>query len=163
MSESDRPLDEDGFLLAREPEEEARPDDRIDDERMDEENTLKKEYVESVEEALDEGDTARVYDLVEPLHPADVADLLELFDTDERADLTIAISDLMTGEVVAELNDWVREEMMEGLPAEAVALIAEQLETDDAVQMIEDMDAEGSGRLKIRKYVSSKVPSAADF
>ncbi|MDP4575753.1 magnesium transporter [Qipengyuania sp. G39] len=140
MSESDRPLDDNGFLLAREPEEEARPDDRIDDERMDEENTLKKEYVESVEEALDEGDTARVYDLVEPLHPADIADLLELFEREERYQLAEAITDLMTSDVVAELNDYVREDMMEGLPPEAVAQIVDQLETDDAVQLIEDLD-----------------------
>jgi magnesium transporter len=140
MSESDRPLDENGFLLAREPEDEARPDDRIDDERMDEENTLKKEYVESVEEALDEGDTARVYDLVEPLHPADIADLLELFEREERYQLAEAITDLMTSDVVAELNDYVREDMMEGLPPEAVAQIVDQLETDDAVQLIEDLD-----------------------
>ncbi|HAL90028.1 MAG TPA: magnesium transporter, partial [Erythrobacter sp.] len=70
MSESDRPLDDDGFLLARESADEARPDDRIDDERMDEENTLKKEYVEAVEQALEDGDTKAVYELVEPLHPA---------------------------------------------------------------------------------------------
>ena len=65
MSESNRPLDDDGFLLAREPEEEARPDDRIDDERMDEENTLKPEFVRSVEDALDEGDVKAVYELVD--------------------------------------------------------------------------------------------------
>ena len=144
MSESDRAPqslgDEDGFLLAREPEEEARPDDRIDDERMDEENTLKKEYVESVEEALDEGDTTRVYELVEPLHPADIADLLELFEREERYQLAEAITDLMTSDVVAELNDYVREDMMEALPPEAVAQIVDQLETDDAVQLIEDLD-----------------------
>ena len=104
MSESNRPLDEDGILLAREPEEEARPDDRIDDERMDEENTLKPEFVRSVEDALDEGDVKAVYELVEPLHPADIADLLELFERDERYQLAAAITDLMTSEVVAELN-----------------------------------------------------------
>lgn len=142
MSESDRPLDEDGILLAREPEEEARPDDRIDDERMDEENTLKKEYVSSVEDALEEGDAARVYELVEPLHPADIADLLELLDRDERAQLASSITDLMTSDVVAELNDYVREDMMEALPAASVAQIVEQLETDDAVQLIEDLDEE---------------------
>ena len=123
---------------------EGRPDDRVDDERHDEENRLKPEYVRAVRLALEEDRRGEVYELVEPLHPADVADLLELFDTDERADLTIAISDLMTGEVVAELNDWVREEMMEALPADAVALIADQLETDDAVQLIEDLDEEDS-------------------
>ena len=39
-----------------------------------------------------------------------------------------------------ELNEHVREAMMEALPAEAVASIAEQLETDDAVQLLEDLD-----------------------
>ena len=140
MSESDRPLDDDGFLLARESADEARPDDRIDDERMDEENTLKKEYVEAVEQALEDGVTKAVYELVEPLHPADIADLLELFEREQRYQLAAAITDLMTSEVVAELNDYVREDMMEALPPEAVAQIVDQLETDDAVQLIEDLD-----------------------
>ncbi|MBU2342062.1 MAG: magnesium transporter [Alphaproteobacteria bacterium] len=119
---------------------EGRPDDRIDDERMDEENILKPEYVRSVHDALEIGDDALVYELVEPLHPADIADLLELLERDERHQLAAAITDLMTSEVVAELNDFVRDDMMEALPAARVALIAEQLDTDDAVQLIEDLD-----------------------
>ena len=118
----------------------VRPDDRIDDERMDGDNTLKADYVRAVRDALDAGDKGMVYDLVEPLHPADIADLLELLDKGERGLLAVAITDLMSSEVVAELNDYVREDMMEALPPEAVAQIAEQLETDDAVQLIEDLD-----------------------
>ena len=122
-------------------EEGGRPDDRIDDERHDEENRLKADYVHAVEDALEAQDRQAAYDLVEPLHPADIADLIELFERDRRAELVVAISDLMTSEVVAELNDFVREDMMEALPADAVAQIAEQLDTDDAVQLIEDLDA----------------------
>ena len=117
----------------------ARPDDRIDDERHDEENRLKPDYVRAVREALDGGDKGAVYDLVEPLHPADIADLLELLERDERHELAAAITDLMSSDVIAELNDHVREDMMEALPAASVAAIAEQLETDDAVQLIEDL------------------------
>ena len=120
----------------------GRPDDRIDDERHDEDNILKPEFVHRVEDALEDGDSERAYELVEPLHPADVADLLELLDRDERRQLAAAITDLMTSEVVAELNDFVRDDMMEALPAASVAQIAEQLETDDAVQLIEDLDEE---------------------
>ena len=122
--------------------EEVRPDDRIDDERHDEENRLKPAYVRGVREALEEGDKGAVYDLVEPLHPADIADLIELLDADERGELAVAITDLMSVEVVAELNDHVRDAMMEAMPAQAVAIIAEQLETDDAVQLLEDLDEE---------------------
>ncbi len=121
-------------------EEDVRPDDRVDDERHDQENRLKPEYVSAVEDALDAGDTGAVYDLVEPLHPADIADLLELFGPADRVRLAASITDLMSSEVVAELNDHVRELMMEALAPSDVATIAEQLETDDAVQMLEDLD-----------------------
>ncbi len=112
---------------------------REDSAELDEENRLKPAFVNSVREALAEDDDGRAYDLVEPLHPADIADLLELLDNDDRRDLAASISDLMTGDVIAELNDFVRESMVEALPAEAVAEIAEQLDTDDAVQLIEDL------------------------
>lgn len=121
-------------------EDSARPDDRIDDERHDEDNTLKPAFVRRVTDALDAGDHEAAYDLVEPLHPADVADLLELLDHDERRALAAAITDLMSSDVIAELNDFVREDMIEALPAAAVAEIAGELDTDDAVQLIEDLD-----------------------
>jgi len=111
-------------------------------EQLDDENRLKPEFVRSVREALEAGERDTVYDLVEPLHPADIADLFELLPADERPDLARAISDQMGPEVFAELNDWVRELIVEALPAEAVADIAEQLDTDDAVAMIEDLDEE---------------------
>ncbi|WP_088309101.1 magnesium transporter [Novosphingobium sp. B 225] len=107
---------------------------------LDEENHFKKDYVRAVREALDAGENYRVYELVEHLHPADIADLFELLDSDERPALAKAISDLMGSEVIAELNDWVREDLVESLPAETVADIAEQLDTDDAVAMLEDLD-----------------------
>jgi magnesium transporter len=109
---------------------------------LDEENRLRGEFVDAVEDALDAGDEARTYELVEPLHPADIADLLELLSHERRLALVGAITDLMTPEVIAELNDYVRDDLMEALPPGQVADIAEQLDTDDAVQLIEDLDAE---------------------
>ena len=116
------------------------PDARVPAEHFDEDNRLKPEFVRDVRDALEDEDEGRAYELVEPLHPADIADLLELLGPNERRDLAAAITDLMSGEVIAELNDYVRDSMVEALPPEAVAEIAEQLETDDAVQLIEDLD-----------------------
>ncbi|MBN8485532.1 MAG: magnesium transporter [Sphingomonadales bacterium] len=114
---------------------------RVDD-SLDEENTLKKDFIRRVRDALDAGENDEVYALVEPLHPADIADLFELLEADERPLLAKAISDLMGSEVFAELNDHVRELLVEALPAGEVADIAEQLDTDDAVAMLEDLDEE---------------------
>jgi magnesium transporter len=116
--------------------------DAPESESLDEDNRLKPEFVRSVKEALHEEDSDRVYDLVEPLHPADIADLFELVDERERLTLARSIRDLMGVEVIAEINDWVREALMEALPADVVAEIAGELDTDDAVAMLEDLDEE---------------------
>ncbi|KQM22163.1 magnesium transporter [Novosphingobium sp. Leaf2] len=117
----------------------TRPD-TPESESLDADNHLRPEFVRNVKDALEDGDSDRVYDLVEPLHPADIADLFEIVDERERAALASSIRDLMGVEVIAELNDWVREALMEALPADVVAGIAGQLETDDAVAMLEDLD-----------------------
>ncbi|MCZ8325942.1 MAG: magnesium transporter [Sphingomonadaceae bacterium] len=114
----------------------------VESESLDAENTLKPEFVRRVRDSLEAGENDAVYGLVEGLHPADIADLFELLDADERPALAAAISDLMGSEVYAELNDYVREDIVEQLPAETVADIAEQLDTDDAVAMLEDLDEE---------------------
>jgi magnesium transporter len=137
---ADNRILDDDLHLADSGEGEVRPDDRVDDERLDSENRLKPDYVSAIRDALDRGDKGAAYDLVEPLHPADIADLIEVFDRAHREALIVAITDLMSGDVIAELNDYVREDLMEALPAQAVATIAEQLDTDDAVQLIEDLD-----------------------
>ena len=111
-------------------------------ESLDKENRLKSHYVRKVREALEEGENDRAYDLVEPLHPADIADLFELLGAEERRQLASAITDLMSADVIAELNDHVREQLVEELDAEDIAEIAEQLDTDDAVAMLEDLDEE---------------------
>ncbi|WP_299193358.1 magnesium transporter [uncultured Erythrobacter sp.] len=146
-------------------EDEVRPDDRVDDERHDEENRLKPEYVRDVRAALEAGDKGAVYDLVEPLHPADIADLIELVNTDDRETFAAAITDLMSPEVVAELNDHVRELMMEALTPEDVATITEQLETDDAVQLLEDLDEDDQKAIiaELEPETQAAVESALSY
>ena len=117
-------------------------DDGWTSDSLDRENRLKPSFVRRVRDSLENGDGAEVYALVEPLHPADIADLFEMVDADERQALIVAISDLMSGDVVAELNDHVRELLIETMSPGTVADLAGQLETDDAVALIEDLDAD---------------------
>ncbi len=108
---------------------------------LDEDDRLKPAFVRAVREAVLAGDDDAARDLVRPLHPADIADLVELTPEIDRADLAAALGDLLDADVVAELNDYVREDIVEELAPERVAEIAAELDTDDAVAMIEDLDA----------------------
>jgi magnesium transporter len=107
---------------------------------LDEDNRLLPGFVSQVCDALDNGDDEAAYDLVEPLHPADIADLFELVERDYRGPLARAITDLLGADVLTELNDYVRDDVINALPAAQVAELAGQLETDDAVAIIEEME-----------------------
>ena len=110
--------------------------------QLDEDDRLKPEFVRAVLEAVEAGDAEAAHALVEPLHPADIADLFELTPADSRADLASAIRELLDGDVFAEMNDYVREDLIDALDPRQVADIASELDTDDAVAIIEDLAAE---------------------
>lgn len=110
--------------------------------RLDEDDRLKPEFVSSVLDHVEEGHDEEARDLVRPLHPADIADLFELTPADQRAALAASLGELVTAEVLSELNDYVREDLIGALAPEQVAEIATQLDTDDAVAIIEDMEEE---------------------
>ncbi len=117
------------------------PMDDIDGEDvLDEDNRLTDDFVRSVSEAVDEDDTNRAQELVNPLHDADIADLFEIVDEDERAPLAQALGDLVSADVLAEMNEHVREDLIEVLEPSQIADLTEQLETDDAVAIIEDLE-----------------------
>ena len=107
---------------------------------IDEEDRLRPEFVDKVLDAVETGDDETARKLVQPLHPADVADLIELARRDEREGLVKALAGIISPDVLAELNDYVREDLLDEMEPQQVADIAGQLDTDDAVALIEDLD-----------------------
>jgi magnesium transporter len=118
----------------------APPQDSAPNSVMDEETRLRPEFLNKVLDAVDEGDDETARNLVQPLHPADVADLIELAAHDEREGLVKALAGIISPDVLAEMNDYVREGLLDEMEPQQVADIAGQLETDDAVALIEDLD-----------------------
>jgi len=119
---------------------EAEPMDAAAASAIDEEDRLRPEFVERVLDAVEAGDDETARELVAPLHPADVADLIELAARDEREGLVKALAGIVSPDVLAEMNDFVREDLLDELEPQQLADIAGQLETDDAVALIEDLD-----------------------
>ncbi|WP_380875642.1 magnesium transporter MgtE [Sphingomonas sp. DBB INV C78] len=107
---------------------------------LDEDDRMKPEFVSSVLAHVEAGDDEGVRTLVAPLHPADIADLFELVPGDMRRPLAAAISDMLDGDVLSEMNEWVRDELIDALAPHEVAELATQLETDDAVAIIEELE-----------------------
>ena len=106
----------------------------------DEEDRLLPQFVREVLDAVADGDDETARALVAELHPADIADLIELAPGDERADLIEALAGIVDADVYAELNEHVREDVIDDMEPQQVADLAAQLDTDDAVALIEDLE-----------------------
>ena len=113
----------------------ARQADRV----HDKEDRLRTSFVREVLDAVADGDDETARGLVADLHPADIADLIELAPTDERGDLIEALAGIVDADVYAELNEHVREDVIDEMEPQQVADLAAQLDTDDAVAILEDL------------------------
>jgi magnesium transporter len=112
--------------------------DIIEDEDVDDEG-LPKRLVAAVLDAVASTNVAALNALLNPLHPADVADLLEQIDQRDRATLLFLWRDGIDGEILSELGDDLRSEVIDLLGPAELADAVRDLESDDVVDLVEDL------------------------
>lgn len=109
-------------------------------ERDDDEYGIDPRVVDAILEAVAKGDVARLEQLMEPLHAADIADLLEQIDSDDREALVRLWPEGIDGDVLSELDESIREEVVELLPQEVLVEAVRDLDSDDVVDLVEDLE-----------------------
>lgn len=103
---------------------------------------LTAELVQEIETALEEADAGLVRDRIRPLHPADIAELFEALPASRREQLVGVMGPLLDADTLAEMNDWVRDALIPTLSPGQVAEAVADLDTDDAVAILEDLEPE---------------------
>jgi magnesium transporter len=106
----------------------------------DEWGSIAPDYLARVEGALEANDARQVRSITRELHAADLADLIEHLEQEDRVKLIAALGRDFDVEALAELDEVVRDELMEALPNDVIASAIKKLDTDDALYLIEDMD-----------------------
>ncbi|MBL4838470.1 MAG: magnesium transporter [Kordiimonadaceae bacterium] len=102
---------------------------------------LSKEFVQSLRRALKAGEEKQVLKMLEEVHAADVADILEVLPSSQRRALIALIGDSFDPEVLSEVEGEAQDDLYEHMPNEQIAVAVTELETDDAVYVIEELDA----------------------
>ena len=90
--------------------------------------------------AVQGGANDRARALVAPLHPADQADLLERLPPAQAAELVRMLGDSLDAETLIYLDENTRDEIVDVMGMEALARQLPDLETDDAVNIIEELE-----------------------
>ena len=91
-------------------------------------------------EAIRNADRERIDELLGPLHPADIAHLFEQIDIRDRAALVAVWKGGVDGEILSELDEEVREEVLVQLAPEELAEAVRDLDSDDVVDLVEYLD-----------------------
>ncbi len=111
-------------------------------------------FLQAVEEALQRDDRAALKALVDDLHEADLADVIELLPHEERLRLIQLLGRQFDVEALSELDEAVRNELLQALPSSVIARAVRKLESDDAAWLLEELPEEEKQR------ILSRVPQA---
>jgi magnesium transporter len=101
---------------------------------------LAPDAIAQVEEVLEASDAARLHAVVEPLHPADVAELLQQLTREQRERFVALDAKLIEPETLRDVEEEVRLELIEMLGPEFLLDAVAELETDDAITLLEPLE-----------------------
>ncbi|MGY4570990.1 MULTISPECIES: magnesium transporter [Bradyrhizobium] len=120
----------------------------------DEEGELRGEFVAAITRAIHAADRPLLCEVVAELHEADLGDLIAALAPDDRVTLVEITGADFDFSALNEVDETVREEILEELEPETVAEGVRELESDDAVELLESLDEED------QEEILEKLPAA---
>ncbi len=135
-------MDEPSELLEAEAPQTFSTAEEVEDFAVRDDYALNPRFVEVVMEAAEARDFDRLRQLIDPLRPADVADLIGFMPPEHRSAVLAALSPEAFADVLPELDDQIREEVLEELSPARLAQAVSTLDSDDAAAIIEDLEAD---------------------
>jgi magnesium transporter len=103
---------------------------------------IRPEFVEEIARRIKANDTPFLRAVVAELHEADLGDLIAALEAEDRVSLVEMTGTDFDFSALNEVDDTVREEILEELEPETVAEGVRELESDDAVELLETLDQE---------------------
>jgi magnesium transporter len=113
---------------------------------------IRREFVEQISRAIHAADTPFLRAVVAELHEADLGDLIAALEPEDRVGLVELTGTDFDFSALNELDDSVREEILEELEPETVAEGVRELDSDDAIELLESLDEED------KKEILEKLP-----
>jgi magnesium transporter len=104
--------------------------------------TIRADFVAQVSAAIEAGDVPALRRLVGDVHESDLGAVLEALEPDQRPRLVELLGIDFDFTALTEVDDTVRDEILEGLEPQTVAEGVRDIESDDAVAILEDMPQE---------------------
>jgi magnesium transporter len=96
-------------------------------------------FILKLKSLIEQGKTANIQKLLNELHYADIAEILNELDTEESTLLIKILDSTKTAEALAEIDEDLREILLQNLSAQEIADEIQELDTDDAADLIAEL------------------------
>lgn len=104
---------------------------------------LTREFVGNLHEVIEQKDEAAIKDILNDLHPADIAEIYNELSLDEAKFLYFMLDDDTAADVITELEEEERVEFLKNLPSEVIAKrYIDNMDSDDAADVLGELDEE---------------------
>ncbi len=101
------------------------------------------DYISEVQEVIQKKDQATTIELLQDLHPADIAELYQALNLKEAEYIFMLLSPEVAADVLSELDDDDRQKLLKHLPSDVIAQhVIQNMDSDDAVDLMRDLDEE---------------------
>ncbi len=101
---------------------------------------LTKKYLEELQIYIEEANGGSIRDLINPLHPADIADILENLLVDDAKFVYETLDEEKAAEALMELDDDYRQEFLRLFSSLEIAEQVDQLNSDDAADLLGELE-----------------------
>ena len=98
------------------------------------------EFLEKLIELVEKRDDKAIIDLFHEVHYADIAEVLDEVNFEEATYIIRLLDSEKTSEILMELDEDIREKILENLTAKEIAEEVEEMDTDDAADIIGELD-----------------------
>ena len=117
-----------------------RPSDELVASLRDEEDALNPAFVEAVSDALQADNRPRLTALVGDLHESDLGDVIQTLAQEERERLVTTLGEDFDWAALTEVDDNVRDGLLEALSNTQISQAVQELDSDDAAELLENLD-----------------------
>lgn len=101
---------------------------------------LSTELIDQIKALVAGQNDKALVELLADFHHADIAEILDELDREDRTYLVLLLDSEQTSEAIMELDDDVRSDLLDTLTPQEIASEIEEMDTDDAVDMISELD-----------------------
>ncbi len=100
---------------------------------------LTEEYIEKIKSAIEAGDDSFFQNDLQEMHAADIAEILHQVEYSHAQHIYYLLDEEKAGEVLLELNEALRDELMATLSSKEIAEQLDNMDSDDAADLISEL------------------------